>query len=233
MALLGKGALVIWHDPAREVESDYNEWHSKEHMLERVGVPGFRRGLRYVALEGAPRYLNLYEVDELATLTSRPYLDRLNDPTAWTRRVVPQVHNNSRTLCKVIASAGGGGVCGFVLTVQLAAAPARSAQLCAWLADAALPDLAGRPGIIGAHLLEGDPAASRSGGATAEKRLRGRADAIADRVVLVGGYEAAALRAARDGPFGRERLVAHGAAAAPTVGLYQLMHAITEADLRA
>ena len=106
MALLGKGALVIWHDPAPDAESDYNEWHSKEHMLERVGVPGFRRGFRYVALEGAPRYLNLYEVDELATLTSRPYLDRLNDPTPWTRRVVPQVHNNSRTLCRVIASAG-------------------------------------------------------------------------------------------------------------------------------
>ncbi|MGH6904724.1 MAG: hypothetical protein ACREIR_18510 [Geminicoccaceae bacterium] len=54
MALLGKGALAIWHDPAPEIESDYNEWHSKEHMYERVGVPGFLRGQRGVAIAGAP-----------------------------------------------------------------------------------------------------------------------------------------------------------------------------------
>ena len=60
MAMLGKGALIIWHD-VRD-ETDYNEWHSKEHMLERVGVPGFRRGLRYFAIAGSPKYLNLYEV---------------------------------------------------------------------------------------------------------------------------------------------------------------------------
>jgi hypothetical protein len=52
MALLGKGALVIWHDV--QDETDYNEWHSKEHMLERVAVPGFRRGLRYVAIAASP-----------------------------------------------------------------------------------------------------------------------------------------------------------------------------------
>ena len=68
MALLGQGALVIWHD-VRD-ESDYNEWHSKEHMLERVAVPGFRRGLRYVALAGSPKYLNVYEVDDVATLAA-------------------------------------------------------------------------------------------------------------------------------------------------------------------
>ena len=46
MSLLGKGALVIWHDIAAGCEGDYNEWHSKEHLLERVRVPGFRRGYR-------------------------------------------------------------------------------------------------------------------------------------------------------------------------------------------
>ena len=81
MGLLGKGALLIWHDPSAEVESDYNEWHSKEHMFERVGIPGFRRGQRAVAISGAPRYFNLYEVDDAETLTSKAYLDRLNDPT--------------------------------------------------------------------------------------------------------------------------------------------------------
>jgi hypothetical protein len=229
MALLGTGALVIWHDV--QDESDYNEWHSKEHMLERVGVPGFRRGLRYVALAGSPKYLNLYEVDDLATLTSRPYLDRLNDPTPWTRRALRNVRNNSRTLCRVAASRGGAGVCGFVLTAQVAPQRARADALRAWLTDRIVPQLAERPGIIGAHLLAGDQAASRTG--TEEKRLRGAADAVADWIVLVGGYDADALQAAGDETLAGEQLLAKGAAAAPIIGLYQLLHAITEPDLAA
>jgi hypothetical protein len=225
MALLGQGALVIWHD-VRD-ETDYNEWHSKEHMLERVAVPGFRRGLRYVALAGSPKYLNLYEVDEVATLTSRPYLDRLNDPTPWTRRALPNVYNNSRTLCRVVASRGV-GICAFLLTVQLAPERARADTLRAWLSDEVLGQLAARPGIVGAHLLEGDQAASLTG--TEEKRLRGAADAIADWIVLVGGYDADALQAAQDDALAPAQLGAHGAAA-PTLGLYRFLHAITEPDL--
>jgi hypothetical protein len=47
--LLGKGAFVAWHDIAAGREADYDRWHSQEHMLERVGIDGFRRGRRYVA----------------------------------------------------------------------------------------------------------------------------------------------------------------------------------------
>ena len=229
MALLGEGALVIWHDV--RAETDYNEWHSKEHMLERVGVPGFRRGLRYVALAGSPRYMNLYEVDDVAVLTAKPYLERLNDPTPWTRRVLPGMHDNSRTLCRVVASHGGVGICAYLLTVQLAAQPDREDEMRSWLIDDALPALAARAGIIGAHLLEGDQAASRT--RTEEKRLRGDADATADRIVLVGGYDAEALEAARDDTLGRHHLVGHGAAADQTVGLYRLLHAVTKQDLPA
>ena len=229
MALLGKGALVIWHDV--HDETDYNEWHSKEHMLERVAVPGFRRGLRYVALAGSPKYMNLYEVDDLATLTSGPYLARLNDPTPWTRRALPNMHNNSRTLCRVVASHGYGGICGFILTLQLAPRRGRAVALRAWLIEEILPQLVGRPGIIGAHLLEGDQAASRTG--TEEKRLRGDADAVADWIVLVGGYDADDLHRVGDGTLSEEHLLAHGAAAGPTFGLYRLLHAITEPDLAA
>ena len=205
----------------------YSEWHSKEHMLERVAVAGFRRGLRYVAVAGSPKYLNLYEVDDLATLTSQPYLARLNDPTPWTRRALPDLYHNSRTLCRVVASRGG-GICGLLLTVQLAPQRATADALLAWLIDEILPQLVGRPGIAGAHLLQGDQA-SRAG--TEEKRLRGDADPIADWIVLVGGYDAHALRAVRDDTLADGQLAAHGAAVAPTVGLYQLLHGITEPDL--
>jgi len=50
MAFLGKGAMVFWNDVIAEGEADFNHWHVFEHIPERVGVPGFLRGRRYVAV---------------------------------------------------------------------------------------------------------------------------------------------------------------------------------------
>ena len=231
MALLGKGALVIWHDPAPEAESDYNEWHSKEHMFERVGLPGFRRGQRAVAISGAPRYFNFYEVDDVATLESKAYLDRLNDPTAWTRRVVPNMHNNSRTLCRVTASCGAGGVPALWTMILLSPEADRAEELRIWLADGVLPRLVEGPGILGAHLVEGER--STSGTDTAEKRLRSGGVEFVDWVVLVGGYDGDALAAVRSDALSEENLAEHGAASSRVRGLYRLVHCVTEADLPA
>ena len=231
MALLGKGALVIWHDPAPEAESDYNEWHSKEHMFERVGLPGFRRGQRAVAISGAPRYFNFYEVDDLATLESKAYLDRLNDPTAWTRRVVPNMHNNSRTLCRVTASCGAGGVPALWTMILLSPEADRAEELRIWLADGVLPRLVEGPGILGAHLVEGER--SKSGTDTAEKRLRSGVVEFVDWVVLVGGYDGDALAAVRSDALSEENLAEHGAASSRVRGLYRLVHCVTEADVPA
>jgi hypothetical protein len=228
MALLGKGALVIWHDPAPEIESDYNEWHSKEHMYERVGVPGFLRGQRGVAISGAPKYFNLYEVEELATLTSPAYLDRLNEPTPWTRRVVPHMHNNSRTLCRVIVSLGG-GIPAFWTMILVSPASGAAEQLRNWLARSALPELVGRPGVLGGHLLEGDP--TTSGTETAEKRLRSGGTEFVDWVILIGGYDSEALATVGAAALSADNLAAQGAAASRVRGIYRLVHCITKADL--
>ena len=230
MALLGKGALVIWHDPAPEIESDYNEWHSKEHMLERLRVPGFLRGQRGVAIAGAPRYFNFYEVDDVATLSSKPYLDRLNDPTAWTRRVAPHMHNNSRTLCRVVASFGA-GVPAFWIAILVSPDRKREEELRTWLAKAVLPQLIDRAGILGAHLVEGEP--SGSGTDTVEKRLRSGGNEFVDWVLLVGGYDSDVLAAIRGAPFSNENLARHGAASSRLRGTYRLVHCITTADLPA
>jgi hypothetical protein len=230
MALLGKGALAIWHDPAPEIERDYNEWHSKEHMYERVGVPGFRRGQRGVAISGAPRYFNLYEVEDLATLTSKAYLDRLNDPTPWTRRVVPHMHNNSRTLCRVTASFGA-AVPAFWTMILLSPAPAGEENLRSWLADESLPALLARPGVLGAHLIEGERTAS--GTDTAEKRLRSGGTEFVDWVILVGGYDSETLAVVGSDRLSESTLAARGAASSRVRGIYQFVHCVAEADLPA
>jgi hypothetical protein len=230
MALLGKGAMVTWHDAEPAGEADFNEWHSKEHLAERVGVPGFLRGYRFVALTGGPKYFILYEVEDLATLTSKPYLDRLNDPTPWTRRSMAVPRNNNRTLCRVLASFGRGGVPGFMATLQLGRANGLGDNLSQHLIGELLPGLIARPGLFAAHLLEGDQPASST--ATEEKRLRGVPDRTADLAVLLAGYDPDAIRAALAGPLAANSLAAQGASAARTEGVYRLLHCVTKADLR-
>ena len=88
-------------------------------MPERVGIPGFRRGRRYVAISGAPEYFNLYEADSPETLAGQDYLNRLNAPTPWTQRVVPSFRNVARSICRV-AFTNGVGSGGVMLTLRFA-----------------------------------------------------------------------------------------------------------------
>lgn len=49
MGLLGSGALAIWNGIAPEAEREFDRWHTYEHIPERMALPGFLRGRRYVA----------------------------------------------------------------------------------------------------------------------------------------------------------------------------------------
>ena len=88
MALLGSGVLAIWNGIADTAEAEFVRWHVREHIPERVGLPGFLCGRRYAAVDGHPKYFNFYETVSTEVLNSRVYRDRLNNPTPWTRRVV-------------------------------------------------------------------------------------------------------------------------------------------------
>jgi hypothetical protein len=226
MPLLGQGAMVFWHDIA-EGDADYNHWHAFEHMPERVGIPGFRRGRRYLATDGAPAYFNMYETESPATLTSDAYLARLNGPTPWTKASLPKFRNSNRTLCRVAASFGK-GVGGALLTIRLAPAAGRAEALRERL-QGLLAELATRPGIVGAHLLQADEGASRT--ETAEKALRERPDEIADWVLLVEALDRPALEALRGGELAERALLGLGAGAVQNVALYRLFHLLSETEL--
>jgi hypothetical protein len=169
-------------------------------MPERLAIPGFLRGTRWIAASGEPSYFVLYEVDAVATLIAGPYMERLNDPTPWSRKMMPHHRNMVRNLCEVRASSGR-GVAQVLAKLELEVpAPALSA-------------LPGRRGLTAAHLLESRPMAGMA--PTEEQKIRG-ADAEANWIALIGGYDADAVAAAC-------REVAPGARA----GLYRLSFCLT------
>jgi hypothetical protein len=175
--MLGAAAVAMWWDVAPEMRAEWEDWHSSEHMPERLAIPGFLRGTRWVALSGEPSYFVLYEVAELATLTGGAYLDRLNNPTAWSRKMMPHHRNMVRSLC-VLREGWGGGVPHVLATIRFSP-PAGSTRL------------PRGKGLTGAHLLQAQPMAGMA--QTAEQKIRG-GDASADWVMLIGGYDVEAVR---------------------------------------
>jgi len=106
--MLGTAAVAMWWDVAPEARAEWEDWHSTEHMPERLAIPGFLRGTRWVAESGEPSYFVSYEVASLETLTGGAYLERLNNPTPWSRKMMPHHRNMVRSLCVLRAGWGGG-----------------------------------------------------------------------------------------------------------------------------
>lgn len=227
MALLGKGVLAIWNGMKPGTDDEFLRWHIREHIPERVGVPGFLRGRRYVAIDGHPKYFNFYETAALGVLASDAYRARLNDPTPWTKRVIADFVDMSRTACDVVGSFGTGE--GTFIDAMRLSTKADANAFRAAMTDKVLKPAAEAPGIVGAHLLQGEKAAT--GGDTAEKKLRGAPDHVADWVVLIEAVERESIDAARRGVASNDALVAAGATAPIDRGLYRLQFALTKTEL--
>jgi hypothetical protein len=213
MALIGEGVLVIWHGITPEGDLEMVRWHDREHVAERVGIPGFLRGRRYDRPDRRLEYLDLYETETVETVRSAPYVLRLNFPTPWTRRVLPHFRDTVRLGCRVVETAGRGQG-GAAVTLRLRPAAGREADLERWLRQAAPAALLDETGVIGVHVLRTVAETTRV--KTAEGKLKGGEVAAAEEpwpwVLLVetGGVDFAQAIAERFRA-GAE-LGAHGAA---------------------
>ena len=176
--MLGTAAVAMWWDIAPEMQSEFEHWHSHEHMPERLAIPGFLRGTRWIAEAGEASYFVLYEVANLATITDGPYLKRLNHPSPWSRKMMPHHRNMVRSFCLVKAGYGG-GLPHALATIRI---PAPGGQ----------PVLPKGKGLTSAHVLESQP---MPGSPTTEQEIRGGDGTIA-WALLVGGYSLEAVRAA-------------------------------------
>ena len=221
MSLAGEGLIAIWNGVTPEARDDIYEWHNREHMPERVGIAGFRRGRRYRAIEADVEFFTLYETDTPLVHTGSDYTARLNTPTPWTQRSIVGFLDTSRSLCRVAVSVGTGQG-GLLVTYRYDVAPGREEEQRCLLAHQVLPALADAPGVVGAHLGIADRAASAV--QTAEKKDL-PPGLVPNWVILVeGGSEVLPLLAACDTALPATRLIAAGAVAPVLRGLYQLQY---------
>ncbi|MCP4564668.1 MAG: hypothetical protein GY873_03180 [Bosea sp.] len=223
MSLAGEGAVAIWHDIAPEGRAEFYAWHGEEHMPERVGIPGFLRGRRYVAIDADLEFFNLYEAQTVEVLKGQDYSARVNAPTPWTFSAVKHFRSVARAICRVSHTSGpaqGGLIATLRYDVPDNIASAHKAALLRGL----VPDLLATRGVAGVHLLTAD--AQASGAATAEQAARGVANAVPRWVLLLEGWgdEAEFIALARD-QLSAGELQALGGEGPFSLGLYR--HQIT------
>ena len=179
----GSGYLAIWSDLAPEDETDWAHWMTREHSLERVGIPGFLACRIFRALgTTVNRYFILYELEQPETVGGPEYLARLNAPTPWSQRIMPRLRNFARGGGRVVASAGfgqGGVLAALPLTIE----EGDQARL--------LNELSGMDRIAAIRILRTD--LEQTSIKTTEKSLRARDESFAG-LLLIEGLDETSVR---------------------------------------
>lgn len=150
--LEGQGLLALWNgvDPGRRAE--YDLWHTREHVPERVAVPGMLSARRYVGGDGPlPPYLTLYDLQGLDVLGSPPYRKLLERPTAWSSSMRPSFRAFLRLACRKLAGVGG-GIGGAVMATTLGLAEGADLAGAAGELPGVLSGALAIPAVTAAHI---------------------------------------------------------------------------------
>jgi hypothetical protein len=158
MPLAGKGMLLTSMDIDPSDEAEFNRWYDREHLWERVAIEGFLEARRYVAHQGAPKYLSLYSTETFEVLDSAAYRTALANQTDWSRANIARFKNMIRAVARITISCGQGR--GAVLgIIRLRPEAGGDEKLRAGLREALDPGIL--DGIISMHLIENDPVLSK------------------------------------------------------------------------
>jgi hypothetical protein len=173
----------MWSDLLKGYETELDRWHTIEHMPERLGVPGFLRGRRYITSKPDDHAMFiLYEAAHVDTFRSPGLLARLNDPTEWAKRVQPGLINFVRGPCQTLIS-WGDGVGGALATIRVSGEIKERVEAAHRLMSA-VPAMARIHGVTGVHIgqyVESDVSF------TAEAKLRANTPDSISFVVLIEG----------------------------------------------
>jgi hypothetical protein len=190
--LQGSGALALWLDVAAELDRETDGWYIDEHMPERIDIGGYLRARRFVAIQGAPAYLTLFEAETPAALANEGYLRLVGRISAQSQRIRAGFSNVVRDTFTVRQSLGR-GIGTVVASLRLVPRDPAQANVTEAL-DAQVPRLLRQYGVVGVHWLQAAPEIRAQMDSV---RVTGHADAHADYVLLIEATRVADLQALR------------------------------------
>src|SRR3954453_20578502 len=102
------GLLFVWTDVDEEFEDDFNRWYDREHVEERVRIPGLSAGTRYRTVSVGRRYLGLYRTDTLGVFDSTAYRKAFESQTSWSLINLGRMRDPMRRVCAIANETGFG-----------------------------------------------------------------------------------------------------------------------------
>jgi hypothetical protein len=153
--------------PEASWEEDFNDWYDREHIPQRMRVPGFISAQRYRGA-GKRHYLAVYEMESLAVLRTPAYQAIRQSPSERTQRMLSSVGGFTRYLAEplgeqVNASAAGDPLeSAHLYSVLFTVPPEREAEFNDWYTRDHAPTLLENPDWLAVRrfrIADGEPAA--------------------------------------------------------------------------
>ncbi|MCB1341508.1 MAG: hypothetical protein KDK24_10695 [Pseudooceanicola sp.] len=188
------GFLAIWCEIAPQDLADYRAWLTREHIADRTVLPGILGVRLFESPDNACAHFILYATQSPDVLRGPAYRAVLDNPSPWTRAIMPKFGPFDRALGRQVLKLGNGV----------------GAHVCAWRIGAATPDLTqlaralqplvGADGVVSLRLfaLDRDSTDRHS----EEKTMRGGAEGDFDLLLCAEAMTGTAARgiAQRLGP---------------------------------
>ncbi|MDE2006784.1 MAG: hypothetical protein KGI51_09475 [Rhodospirillales bacterium] len=198
-----QGFLAIWCEIGASDLAEYHNWQTQEHIADRVYSPGFLGMRLFSAIDNPCAHFFLYATESAAVLRSAAYRAILDNPSPWTRRLMPKFGPFDRAVGEKLVKIGRGfGSHVLASRIRTDGRPVDPAA-----AKAALRNLINLPDTVGARLLATDHATTDA--ASEEKAMRGSVEGDFDTLLVVEALSAEGAH------WARERLAAALAAALP------------------
>lgn len=92
-----RGLLLATMEPPPVIEEEFQDWYDTEHFPERAGCPGFLTAQRFICVDGWPRYLALYDLQDVQVLHGPDYAKFAGARySPWTHRIMSRVWGQYR-----------------------------------------------------------------------------------------------------------------------------------------
>ncbi|MGD0103949.1 MAG: hypothetical protein ABSC06_07910 [Rhodopila sp.] len=151
---MAKGLLFMAFDFSTAHEDEFHDWYDREHVPERLGVPGFINAERWIDQENPKIHVATYDLESAGVLASAAYgaVGGANQ-SVWTKRVSGMCRRIMRfegeqLLPGDLTAAPGAGA---LLVASMNIEPAAEAEFTAWYDTEHLPQLAAVRGVLSAR----------------------------------------------------------------------------------
>ena len=103
-----KGFLAIWCEIAADDLADYRAWITKEHIADRTFLPGWLGARFCIDVKNELEHFFLYATEDKSVFSAPPYLKILDNPSSWTKRIMPKFGPFDRALGEQLFKLGNG-----------------------------------------------------------------------------------------------------------------------------